>query len=480
MARILFLVTVVFLALLPQQQAAYARIAPKAFISNSAARPKAEQPTSWSIGDILVASHNAVGFPRVDVLDPSDLTVKDSVDLVPACGGQSKTRGISFSPRFSSMKLQLAVSCAPDSEQSQSQDGKVVFIAAKAAQHPVVKTLQIQSPGASVYDRVGAFYVFGKQQPAAAAAVVAAASTAVSSVATGAAAPVSRQLLDAVDNTAASLAESLAKGNAGTLHASASQPQQPAATVNSATAAVAAPQPLEQAPPATAKPKVRSKTPTVLFKLEATPSAAALAAADKQQDGSSPAAAAVPQVAAVMPSWIASSEDLSLDLGPRGSELYYTLGKNMLRTFDAESGQHLPDQQLPAGNCLGVLAQFDGTLLVACGKCLYHLPASDTEPPLRHACLDLSAPFGRYMAMDATGSHLLISTLDGGLHSVQVSALGVGGAAHTRSASYHHRRQSVELKAWHRSELMVNGIVFTLCLPCGYFVHCCRCLISNL
>jgi hypothetical protein len=328
------------------------------------------------------------------------------------------------------MKLQLAVSCAPVSEEAQAQDGKVVFVAAKAAQHPVMRTLQIQSPGASVYNRAGAFYVFGKQQPAAAATAVAAAgSNALSSVATGAAVqPASRQLLVAADNTTAPAAHN-ANTNVSTPPASASQPQQLVGAVNSKTppppAAAAAAQELVQAPPAAAKPKVRSKTPTVLFKLEAPPSPEALAATDKQQDGSSPtaAAAAVPQVAAVMPSWISSSEDLSLDLGPKGSKLYYTLGKNMLRTYDTESGQHLPDRQLPAGNCLGILAQFDGTLFVACGNCLYHLPASDTQPPLKHTCLDLSASFGRYMAMDATGSHLLISTLDGGLHSVQVSEL---------------------------------------------------------
>jgi hypothetical protein len=425
---VVVIVTIVCLALLSQQKAAYARITPaKAFVSSSTAGPKAEQSTSWGIGDVLVASHNAVGFPRVDVLDPSDFTVKDSVDLVPVCGGQSQTRGISFSPRFSSMKLQLAVSCAPDSEEAQGQDGKVVFIAAKAAQHPVLRTLQIQSPGASVFNKAGTLYVFGKHQQAAAAVAVAG-SNASSSVATGAAGqPASRQLLVAADN-ATEPAAHLANRNVSLLPATTSQPQQLAGVVNSKTAAAAAPPPPEQlvqAPPTAAKPKMRAKTPTVLFKLEAPPSPAALAATDKQQDGSLPtAAAAVPQVAAVMPSWISSSEHLSLDLGPKGSKLYYTLGKNMLRTYDTDSGQHLPDRQLPAGNCLGILAQFDETLFVACGKCLFHLPTSDKEPPLRHACLDMSASFGRHMALDATGSHLLISTLDGGLHSVQVGALG--------------------------------------------------------
>lgn len=353
----------------------------RAYVSSSASssKPGSKQPRSWSIGDILVASHNEVGFPRVDVLDPSDLSVKNSVDLVPACSGQSKTWGMAFSPRYSTLKLQLAVSCAPD--QADSQDGKVVVLAAKQAQHPVLQTLAVARPGASVYDRGGAFFVFGKQQQQqqqAAAPLPANSSTALAASA-AAAGP--------VDSPLAAFNGSI-KGN-----------------VSSSAASAAA-----------VKPKAQQGSdhisPTVLFKLDA------------PAKGAAAPASPTPQVAAVMPSWVPSSEELAMDLGPRGRLLHYTLGKNMLRTYDTASGLHLSDRQLPAGGCSAVLAQFDGSLLVACSKCVYHLPASVSAPPLKHACLaELPAPFGHHMALDPTGTRLLASTVDGSLHSIQLSDL---------------------------------------------------------
>jgi hypothetical protein len=315
-----------------------------------------------------VASHNEVGFPRVDVLDPSDLSVKDSVDLVPACSGQSKTWGMAFSPRYSTVKLQLAVSCAPD-QSADSQEGKVVVLAAKQAQHPVLQTLAVSRPGASVYDRSGAFFVFGTQQQQ-------------QQVATP---------LPANSSAADSPPVVLANSTKGSVSSTAAVP------------AAAAKQP---------KAQQGSAPPTVLFKVDA------------PVKGAAAAASPTPQVAAVMPSWVPGSEELSMDLGPRGRLLHYTLGKNMLRTYDTASGLHLSDRQLPAGDCSAVLAQFDGSLLVACSKCVYHLPASASAPPLKHACLsDLPAAFGRHMALDPTGTRLLASTVDGSLHSIQLSDL---------------------------------------------------------
>lgn len=344
----------------------------RAYASSSASSSKAgSKSRSWSIGDVLVASHNEVGFPRVDVLDPSDLSVKDSVDLVPACSGQSKTWGMAFSPRYSTLKLQLAVSCAPD-QSADSQEGRVVVLAAKQAQHPVLQTLAVARPGASVYDRSGAFLVFGTQQQQQ----------------QQAAAPLPANS-SSTDGPPIVLTNST-KGNVSS---------------TAAVPAAAAKQP---------KPQQGSghSPPTVLFKVDA------------PVKGAAAAGSPIPQVAAVMPSWLPSSDELSMDLGPRGRLLHYTLGKNMLRTYDTASGLHLSDRQLPAGDCSAVLAQFDGSLLVACSKCLYHLPASASAPPLKHACLtDLPAPFGRRMALDPTGTRLLASTVDGSLHSIQLSDL---------------------------------------------------------
>lgn len=151
------------LAVLLCHHTAHARISPaQVFVSSTdqPGRPQASSHTSpsWMIGDVLVASHNEVGFPRVDVLNPTDLSIKDSLDLVPACGGQSKARGISISPRFSPLKLQLAVSCADDKE-----EGKVVFIAATSTEHAIRKVVPVQNAAASFYNRTGDFFVLGTQ-----------------------------------------------------------------------------------------------------------------------------------------------------------------------------------------------------------------------------------------------------------------------------------------------------------------------------
>jgi hypothetical protein len=343
------------------------------------------------IGDVLVASHNEVGFPRVNVLDPNDLTIKDSFDLVPACGGQSKTRGMSLSPRFSPLKLQLAVSCADDRE-----DGKVVFISATSTEHAIRKVVPVQNAAASFYNRTGDFFVLGAQELA------------------------QQQLV----STQQAAGRWLLSMNRSDLDSAAAPAAAHTDTVTGAPAGGRLVNSTQTNPhnPAKGTYKSSSSLPPVLLAFKPGSTWAAEDAGEKQAQQAQPAAAPKAAVAASLPSWITNAADIAMDLGPRGQKLHYVLGKNILRTMDTATGRNLPDRKLPDGKCSAIVAQLDGSLFVACSKCLYHMPAVGTTP-LKHACLDVSAPFGSSMAMDPTGTRLLVSTTDGGLYSISTADL---------------------------------------------------------
>jgi hypothetical protein len=376
------------LAVLLCQHTALARISPAQVFVSSADQPirtqaSSKTPPSWIIGHVLVASHNEVGFPRVDVLDPTDLSIKDTFDLVPACGGQSKTHGMSFSPRFSPLKLQLAVSCADDKE-----DGKVVFIAATSTDHAIRRVVPVQSAAASLYNRTGDFFVLGTQGTTQRSSGQQAATRKLSSVnstaGTGlnnAAAATAKEMVDIINNNTTS-----------------------------------------QTPAKATKRSSGGLAPVLLaFKAGSTWTAED---ADEEQVQQAEPAAAGPEaaVAAALPSWIPNASDISMDLGPLGQKLHYVMGKNILRTVDTATGRTLPDRQLPDGKCSALVAQLDGSLFIACSRCLYHLPAVGSAP-LKQSCLDIPAPFGRSMAIDPTGSHLLVSTTDGSLYSISTADL---------------------------------------------------------
>lgn len=111
-----------------------------------------------------------------------------------------------------------------------------------------------------------------------------------------------------------------------------------------------------------------------------------------------------------------------MDMVPRGQKLHYVMGKNILRTIDTDTGRNLPDRQLPNGKCSALVAQLDGSLFIACSRCLYHMPAVGSAP-LKHTCLDIPAPFSHSMAIDPTGTRLLVSTTDGNLYSISTTDL---------------------------------------------------------
>lgn len=399
------------------QHAVDARFSPhRAYAASTGAKanPGSKQGAAWSIGDILIASHNDVGFPRVDVLDPNDLSVKDSVDLVPACGGQSKIRGLSFSPRFSTMKLQLAVSCA--GQQSQGPDGKLVLLAAKQARHPVLDIIPVQQAGASVYNRTGEIFVLGLQQLQQEQQIpyVSVASVSKPSM------TLKAEVVDVGGAHSNITAVGMQQGSTTPNATAGPQLQQPAKSNST---------------PATAAHHAPLQISAVLYRLQTAASkGGAATAAAKQQAGQRTSAAVgiaavaansttrkAPEVAAVLPSAISNTRDISLDLGANGLNLYYTLGTKVLKTYDTVTGIYLPDRQLPSSSCRALLAQFDGTLLVACARCLYHLPANAAAEPIKHACFNMSAPFGQHIAMDPTGTHVLISAADGSVHSIRVS-----------------------------------------------------------
>jgi len=415
------------LAVVCCQQAAHARVAPMAHASAIKPKGSSKHAATWDVGDVLVASHNTVGFPRVDVLDPSDLSVKDTLDLVPACGVQSRTQGLSFSPRFSTMKLQLAASCAPE----QAADGKVVVVAAKDPQHPIVKTLPVQQAAASVYNRNGTLFVFALQQTAATEGASSVQAQSVNATSTGAhtaAEPVlpNRTAADGVGPSTAAETKAVSTPllvNQTHLLPEGSKPE--SLTDPGASAAI----PAAPASPS-GKQHIAAVNPAmVLLKLDsgAPPQQQSVTKAKKKQNGQKKAAAAavtvtVPavkfEVSAVLSSTNSSSV-VAADLGANSTQLYYTVGQGVLKVLDTASAKQLPDRPLPASNCTAVLAQYDGSILVACSKCLYHLAANASAPPLREACFQLAAPFGRHMAVDPACAHLLVSTSDGSLHSIR-------------------------------------------------------------
>lgn len=372
------------------QHAAHARVSPQMAKVASAAAVKDGEGTNWSVGDIFVASHNDVGFPRIDILDAEDLTVKDTVDLVPACGAHSRTQGLSFSPRFSTMKLQLAASCAP----GEAGSGKVVLLAAKHPQHPILRTLSVPNAAASIFNRSGMLYVFGTIPWGGGAAEAQAPAAAKGSQAGG--------------NTTAPAAAAPAHNSAQTAAVGIAAAAAPAAAglpvflykFDAAAHAASSTHRQKQ------QPKAADATNTT-----ATPPAPSTPAADTAADAV--------EVAAVMPTLVTSADAVAMDLGTKGSRLFYTVNSNNLKTYDLQAGEHLRDRPLPAHSCTALQAMFDeGSVLVACGKCLYHVAAD--EAVRKWACLPVSAPFGNHMAIDPEGANVLISTTDGNLHVIRL------------------------------------------------------------
>lgn len=351
----------------------------KVLVAAAAANKPFKEGTNWSVGDIFVASHNEFGFPRIDVLDPEDLSVKDTYDLAQACGVHAKTRGISFSPRFSSMKLQLAVSCISDDKAG--SNGNVVLVAAKHPSHPVLATLSVPQAAASTFDRSGTLYVVGVQG-------------------------------DQAAGTGSIQSNHFSKEPVAHLTPAKSQSHSGSIAAPPAGAAISFVEGSQQ---------LSHRTPVVLYSFDAALHSRAMQGQQQVSRSSNTTEPFAVTTAAVMPEDAVDASDIALDLDARAAELYYTHGGSHLGTYSIIREKHLAGRPLPSTGCTAVLALFDGSVLVACSKCLYHAPADASQPVYKETCLDIEAPFGKHVAVDPEGTTLLISTTDGSLHVFSMS-----------------------------------------------------------